>query len=77
MASCSLVEDDQCFWRAHGLNNEGDLMEEAVRTFETSVCFNETTQRHNPEVLSSSHSSPWEHEISDFGEGPSTREITG
>jgi hypothetical protein len=24
MASCSLVEDDQCFGRAHGLNNEGD-----------------------------------------------------
>jgi hypothetical protein len=41
MASCSIAEIDRPFRGTYCLHNQGD---EAVRTSETSVCFNETTQ---------------------------------
>jgi hypothetical protein len=47
-APCSLVEVDQCFGGASIIKDIA-LMMEAVRTLETSVHFNETTRRYNPE----------------------------
>jgi hypothetical protein len=51
VAPCSHVEVDQRFRSAFYLHHKGDefIMMEAVRTSETSVHFNVTTQCHIPE----------------------------
>jgi hypothetical protein len=51
IAPCSVVEVDRRFKRAYCLPHQGD----EVNISETSVNFNQATQRNNPECSSAQH----------------------